>query len=384
MMKKPLQIIVPTSINYQKPKPGGTETYIRNLVKSMIKYDVQFTLLCIGVKRRTYFNGKLRVLPISQGARHDLFFIIKMLFKKWFGSIRLPVNALIIANGEHYCLPFLIFTKKHKIVYTAHGAALPTLQTKKGRLYLWFYERLVEKFVIKNVDKIIAVNEDAKRYYLEKYPFLSDKIIKIPVGVDITLFKPLDPIESRSKYGFKAEDKVIIYVGRLAKEKRLDLLLVSFRNIGKQVNAKLLLVGSGPEEQALRKIASQLKLKNVIFYGPKSHEEIPEIMNCADLLALCSDFEEMPTVVIEALACGVPVVATDVGDVDKVVNNKTGCLVKDTNPETIGDAILKVIRNGRDSYKDDCIAVAKSYSWENISRKIWKVYMEVFKDRGIK
>ena len=86
--------------------------------------------------------------------------------------------------------------------------------------------------------------------------------------------------------------------------------------------------------------------------------------------------------VLESLACGVPVVATDVGDVKKVViNDKTGFLVINTDRQSIRSAISKVIQNGRNSYSDDCRATAMKYSWENITREIKAVYSDLLNSK---
>ncbi len=115
---------------------------------------------------------------------------------------------------------------------------------------------------------------------------------------------------------------------------------------------------------------------------PVSHEKIPEVINSANLLVLCSSYEGMPTVVLEALACGVPVVSTDVGDVSKVViNGKTGELILNRDPESVQNALLKVIEKDCETYKDDCIAEAQRFSWEIISQDIIKVYNDVAKER---
>jgi len=381
---KPQRIIMPTSINYQIPRPGGTETYIRNLIRNTIEFEIKVFLLCIGKEKREDYNGKLQIIPVTRKAKNELIFTLKMLIKKGLGFFRFSNNTIIVANGEHYCLPFLIFGKKHKIILIAHGATLPTLKIKKSGQYIWLYEHLVEKLVINKVDKIIAVNKDAKKYYQEKYELQPNKIIEIPIGVDISLFKPLNRVEIREKYGFRSDDRIIIYIGRFAKEKRIDILLKSFKDIEKQINSKLFLIGSGPEQKNLKSLAFKLKLKNVIFHEPVKNEEIPKIINCADVLVLCSDFEEMPTIILEALACGVPVVSSNVGDVNKVVNDKTGYLLEDVNYITIKDAILDVIGNGRHYYQNNCILVAKRYSWKSISQKIMDVYVDVLMDKKLK
>ncbi len=163
------------------------------------------------------------------------------------------------------------------------------------------------------------------------------------------------------------------------------MLLKAFKDFRPEIpKARLILLGEGPEEERLRKIVKTQRIDGVTFMKPVKHDDIPEIINCADVLTLCSLFEGMPTVVLEALACGVPVVSTDVGDVNKVVvDGKTGQLVKHRNPESLKNAILKVIRNQGISYIDSCVSVAERYSWDNISQRIMEVYAEVEGGRSV-
>jgi glycosyltransferase involved in cell wall biosynthesis len=185
----------------------------------------------------------------------------------------------------------------------------------------------------------------------------------------------------RSLYDFAQNDVIILYIGRFSQEKGLDLLLRGFSLLKTQVpNARLILLGKGPWESKLRNIVKVEKIRDVTFMEPVSHEQIPQVINSANVLVLCSSYEGMPTVVLEALSCGIPVVSTDVGDVNKVVKNgKTGELILNRNPESVKNALLKVIERDSDSYKDDCVAEAKRFSWDIISQDIIKIYYEVAK-----
>jgi len=83
---------------------------------------------------------------------------------------------------------------------------------------------------------IIAVDHNTEMFYSGLYSWLKDKMIVIPVGIDTELFKPIDKREMREKYGFKENDKIILFVGRFERVKGLDLLLKSFKEVKKEVN----------------------------------------------------------------------------------------------------------------------------------------------------
>jgi len=107
------------------------------------------------------------------------------------------------------------------------------------------------------------------------------------------------------------------------------------------------------------------------------HEQIPEIVNCADVFALSSFREGMPTVVLESLACGLPVVSMDVGDVHLVVKDaETGYIVKTRSKDEMSAKLIRVLAS-RDKLKENCIAIAREYSREKIANQILEVYSDV-------
>ncbi len=103
---------------------------------------------------------------------------------------------------------------------------------------------------------------------------------------------------------------------------------------------------------------------------------MPGIYNCADLLTLCSEYEGMPMVVLEALSCGIPVVSTDVGDVGEVVIDGVTGYISKSDENELKNKIMKVLEEA-ERFKYNCIEIAHRYSWDAISERIIDVYKEV-------
>lgn len=155
-------------------------------------------------------------------------------------------------------------------------------------------------------------------------------IVVVPTGVDLTKFKSGDPSWLRDNYGIGSEEQVLLFVGRLTKEKNLDFLLEAFRLILTGVpSARLVIVATGPEEQHLKDLAENLGISDrVIFTGYLPQSQLISCYHGADLFVFPSVTETQGLVLLEAMAAGLPVVAVDAyGVSDMVSNGRDGLLV---------------------------------------------------------
>jgi|SRR5688572_21577884 teichuronic acid biosynthesis glycosyltransferase TuaC len=154
-------------------------------------------------------------------------------------------------------------------------------------------------------------------------------ITVLPNGIDLERFVPGERRAARAALGLPAEDRIVLFVGRLAAGKGLDDLVDAFARVAaRDAAVRLVLVGAGPLTGALGKRVAALGLADrVRFAGEVPHAEVPRWLQASDVLALPSAAEGFPNVVREALACGRPVIATPVGDVPRVVAEDAGWLV---------------------------------------------------------
>jgi glycosyltransferase involved in cell wall biosynthesis len=145
----------------------------------------------------------------------------------------------------------------------------------------------------------------------------------------------------------------------------------------------LWLVGEGPEEPALRRTAHELGIAGRCqFVGKADRPTVARYMNAADLLVLQSVWEGMPTVVVEALACGLPCVTTRVGDVaEAVIDGQTGHLVE-PDPDALAEGIGKVLAHEPEHWTEACVRMARRFDWSEIARRITDVYRAVSGTRG--
>ena len=369
-----MEVVIVEGVDPDVTTPGGTRAYIMSLIKMLRKEDVNVSL--IGISNPDYVhNGEYSFVPVVKNQKVSGYnFLFNLFLKTPFLDI--PKSAIIHFHRQDRALPFLLFFRDNPKVLTIHGMNYEWEWIRNKGIIVGGIFMIIIKFVNKKMDKIILVDEASKKFC--KIP--SDKVVVIPVGVDTKMFKPMDKNTLREKYKFNETDKILLYVGRFKKEKGLDLLIKAFKRVKAKIPAsKLVLVGDGPEKQNLFKLVNSLKLGDVQFMNTVEHGEIPMVMNCADVFALCSLYEGMPTVVLEALACGIPVVSTDVGDVHKVVHdNETGYIVRTRTIDAIASKLIEAL-NYRYRLKGNCVRMAQDYSWEKIAEQIMEVYNEVQK-----
>jgi len=360
-------------------KGGGIESVVENLLMSLQKSGYQTEL--IGFKPLTSSISTDTYIEITKTNNRWIY-----LLKLWVVAPFLKIKPEDIIHGHRLddMLPFVLFHRLNHKVCSLHGVTLKSVQIKNSKIVATFYE-LVEKIALKRLyhqkSLLIAVDVKTKNHYEARYPWLKGKICVIPVGIDTSRFLPLDKRKMRLKYNMKQDSHIVIYVGRLEKEKNLGFLIRTFELVKKRIiNAELILVGDGRERTSLEKMVHDLHLSAAVrFMGSKKYSEIPEILNCADVLALCSQFEGSPNVVKEAIACGIPVVSTDVGDVSLTVSDEHLGKVVIENELCFANAIIYyLLKEDRDRMA--IVESSKKYSVKQMAFATLNVY-EHFADK---
>ena len=176
--------------------------------------------------------------------------------------------------------------------------------------------------------------------------FMGDRVLELPVGLDEDRFKP-GPSFLRPGLGWGEEDLVVGYVGRLAHLKGVDLLAEAFREVSQQQpRARLLLVGHGEEEHTLRRVlASELSQRWVHIQESVEHEELPAWYRAMDLLVMPSRYENFSNAVLEAMACGVPLLASDIGGNRVLASAGGGWLFKPGSFESLAERLRDILGN---------------------------------------
>jgi glycosyltransferase involved in cell wall biosynthesis len=211
-----------------------------------------------------------------------------------------------------------------------------------------------------------------------------DRYTVIPTGIDITPFKKANGNEIRSQWNWP-DDKVIISAGRLAEEKNWVTLLNAFAIAQKsEPNIRLVLLGDGPQADALKQLTGELGITDrVTFAGKVPFDEVPNYLKAADLFAFASITETQGLVTLEAMAAGLPVVAVDgAGTKDILENGKQGFLTEN-DPQDLANKIIELVQNSGLMSKFKSAALRRSRSFDNmrLARKMLKVYEQAIEDK---
>ncbi len=194
-------------------------------------------------------------------------------------------------------------------------------------------------------DAFVGVANSHGKYLIENERFPADRVHVIPNGVDTERFVPRvrDPARLEP-FGIPGDAKIIGLVAVLRPEKNHELFLRAAAIVRKQEpRAHFVLIGDGPERAKLDRLTSELKLGGCVhFLGKRSN--VPELLSLFDVFALTSKIEASPVSILEAQACGVPVVATRVGSIpESVVDGETGLLVESEDAEGMARAIVRIL-----------------------------------------
>jgi D-inositol-3-phosphate glycosyltransferase len=205
-----------------------------------------------------------------------------------------------------------------------------------------------EKSLIQDCHRVIAATEKEKEALVRHYEASPDRISVVPCGVNLEQFRVLDKRVARQHLGL-GDDRLILCVSRIDPLKGVEKLIKALPHLQSIPGLRLIVIGGGEDSQReveqLRKLAHNIGVDDAVtFPGLVKHEELPYYYSAADVCVVPSYYESFGLVALESLACGTPVVATDVGNLRSVVRQgETGYVVKENSPHILADRISTVI-----------------------------------------
>lgn len=248
-------------------------------------------------------------------------------------------------------------------------------------------QKLIRNWCIK-LDKVIAPTKDIKDV-LVQYGVPAEHIAVIPTGIDTYSFDGPVLWDIRKEYSIGEEEKILLFVGRLAEEKNIVFLIKMFSKLIKQTDQKykFVIVGDGPEREKLEELSIELDLHDsIIFTGGQPREKVIDAYKQSDLFVFASYTETQGLVVLEAMAACTPVVALGKMGVRDLLSQKDagGIMIDELNENEFIDSIIKLTQNKElyEKYSEKaCNFVRNNYSINVTGQKIVEVYSQAI--RGI-
>ncbi|TFG91528.1 MAG: glycosyltransferase family 4 protein [Candidatus Atribacteria bacterium] len=245
------------------------------------------------------------------------------------------------------------------------------------------------KMIISNLaykTDCITTPSDSMKKIIENYG-IKNRIEVVPNAIHLISFKEDDEskrAEIKKKYNLKEDDKIILFVGRVASEKSIDTIIKALEIIKKRDNnkVKLLIVGNGPAIDELQQLTRTLKVeKDVVFAGTVCNEEIKHYYKMAYLFAITSTTESFGIVIIEALASGIPVLAVRAPGAVDILTDEVDSLLTENNVEKFANALEKLIREPelREKLSHEALKTSEKYNIDIISERMLNLYREVIK-----
>jgi glycosyltransferase involved in cell wall biosynthesis len=204
--------------------------------------------------------------------------------------------------------------------------------------------RIAESVTCRRVSKIVCLSSAGRYQYLLRRLADETKLLHIPNAIDPGhLRQTLSPDELRRELGVTTDEPVVVSVGRLADQKRIDWLLRAWAVVEAQTpRGWLAIVGDGPEENALHQLAKKLGLRRCRFLG--SRADGYRYFQAANFGVICSLFEGHPLALLEAMFLGCPMIGTNVDGIgETIVDGETGLLVPPADPAALARAILELL-----------------------------------------
>jgi D-inositol-3-phosphate glycosyltransferase len=292
---------------------------------------------------------------------------------------------------SHYWLSGLIGKQLQTLWHVPHAVMFHTLGAIKNSLGIGEYEPELriesEREVTSGCDRIFASTTREEEDLVKLYGASRNRISVIPCGVNLDLFKPVDKEAARKELGLDHQ-KMILFVGRIDPLKGLDQLLKAFACIQDEKPPVLMVVGGDEHSRGqlhrLQQMAKDLHIEDqVSFVGSVAQNRLPLFYSAADVCAIPSYYESFGMVALESLACGTPIVATDVGGMRNIIrHDEMGRIVRDNSPCNLASEISALLYHKEDRAKHagtrrDTIT---GFSWASIADRILAEYHRLLGD----
>jgi glycosyltransferase involved in cell wall biosynthesis len=313
-------------------------------------------------------------LVISQQA------VVPNLLYKVKGSKKIPVIICIQGHEGRMLLSEITQIFHHKKGFIR----LPKIILS---FCFYFFREFIQ---FHRCDRIIAGSEKVRKSTLTWFKLNSEKVVTVYNGVDQSVFKPAPTIGRvvRNLYNIKENEKVILFLSHITRQKGIDVAIRAFAEVlRRKSNPKLMIVGDGDYLPEAKNLVQSLRLEPyVIFIGAVDYEKVADYINAGDILLLPTIRQEgLPLVIIDAMACGKPVIASNIGgNSDALEHGRTGLLTQPGSIEETVKSLERLLDNAefsRQLAQNALNEVKQRFSKEGMIQGIERILKDVCNER---
>ncbi len=356
---------------------GGVERCIRYLSEAAIQAGHRVSVLVSrpqGSSEREFINGieEIRTRPI--------FTIFKVPIMPNYYCHLSTINPDIVHSygtipgvTDVSIIYALLHNKRSVLHYQFDGNA----DSKIGMLFADIYNYSVNTYIVKKADRVLAPS----RAYAETSTVLRRRIQGLeilPNGVDLTKFNPsIKAGSARGKYKLP-DSNVIISTGRFVVYKGFEYLIKAMKYVK---DGTLILVGNGQQEKYLKTLVEEQNIENVKFIGSIPYAELPQLYRDGDIYVqpAVTRGDAFPISILEAMACGLPVISSDLSGIHMMVTQECGFKVKPKDINGLADAINIILADSslREKMGQAARRNAEKYGWDVIAKRILDIYQDL-------
>ena len=306
----------------------------------------------------------------------------------YYRSILNPVGKLIKKNGIDIIDAHFAYPDGFAAMLLAKKSGLPFSVTLRGTEVPYstsFYRRWQMRWGFKKADKIICVSQSLSEIASELGAEPA-KLKIIPNGINTDIFYPRNRSKARTRLGIQGDTKIILSVGGLVKRKGFHRVIPHLKKMKMDFKDILFIIVGGESVEGnysgeLRALVNELGLEDVVrFEGLQPPEKLPYYYAAADIFVLATANEGWPNVIVESLACGTPVVATDVGGVKEIItHDDLGYTVPFDDPEALYAKMKKALGQSWDHEKISSYACRRS--WNNVADEVLTMFKEILREK---
>jgi D-inositol-3-phosphate glycosyltransferase len=371
---------------------GGMSVYVRELAEELgrrgYRVDI-FTRLSDSDQDRTVqLSEKVRLIHLRAGANGHL--------HKWALHSHLvdfcrELEGFRAEQGihydlvhSHYWLSGLVGNWARDQWKVPHIILFHTLGALKnmtvGAEREPDFRLAAERELVESCDRILAPTPRERDHLIRYCGARPGKIGVVPCGVNTKVFRPMDKGRARQQLGFAPEEAVILFVGRFALLKGIERLLAAATQLQEPRRLRLVIVGGNgdgtPEWQRVRRFSEVSGIKEAVtLAGRVAQEQLPPYYSAADVLVVPSYYESFGLVALESLACGTPVVATDVGAMSSILREGVnGCVVPEGSPRALAQGIDRILGSARLLSGEIIRGSVLRFAWKHVAGAIIDQY----------